>query len=201
MMLSSNRVATRSALMQLKEEQAVVEEAYEFLDEKRLLLAAELLRQLQRYEELLRHYQTLHVQARAALQAAVQRHGLHGTQVYPARYLDEARISRQRGHFMGVNLWRAEMLPPPDATPPRVAHPSPEADACREIFLQLTRHNTVLAALSGNLHRLLAEYHRTQRRARALENVVMPEIANDVRIISNQLDEHDQEDVLRAHLR
>ncbi len=200
-MLSSERVATRSALIQLKEEQAVVQEAYDFLDEKRLLLAAELLRQLRHYEDLMAQYALLHEQAHQALQAAVQRHGLHGVQVYPARFLEDARITRQRSRFMGVNLIRSDLQLPEMTAPDIVSYRSPEAETCRELFLQLARHNTVLAALSGNLHRLLAEYQRTQRRARALENVIMPEIANDLRIISHQLEEHDQEDVLRAHMR
>jgi V/A-type H+-transporting ATPase subunit D len=41
---------TRSAVLQLREEHDVVLEAYDFLDEKRLLLAAEVLRQLREYE-------------------------------------------------------------------------------------------------------------------------------------------------------
>jgi len=200
-MLSSDRIATRSALLQLREEQAVVQEAYDFLDEKRLLLVAELLRQLQHYQDLLVQYAEIHRQASNSLQATVQRHGLEGTQLYPARFQDQAPIHYQRQRFMGVTLINSEMQLPEAVEREHSGYYTPEASACFGYFQQLVRHNAVLAAVSGNLHRLLAEYHRTQRRARALENVVMPEIARDVRAMSNQLDEHDQEDVLRAHLR
>lgn len=36
-------IPTRSALLELKDERLLVDEAFEFLDEKRLLLAAEIL--------------------------------------------------------------------------------------------------------------------------------------------------------------
>ena len=43
---------TKAAVLELRNEQVVVNEAYVFLDEKRLLLASELLRQLRLYQEL-----------------------------------------------------------------------------------------------------------------------------------------------------
>ena len=46
-MSGMEQAPTRSAVLELKGERVVVGEAYDFLDEKRLLLAAELLRQLE----------------------------------------------------------------------------------------------------------------------------------------------------------
>ena len=46
--------ATRIAVMELKDEQQLVREGYELLDEKRLLLAAEIRRQLARHDSLRR---------------------------------------------------------------------------------------------------------------------------------------------------
>ena len=51
-MNTTQQVPTRSAVLELKAERVVVGEAYDFLDEKRLLLAAELLRQLAEYDRL-----------------------------------------------------------------------------------------------------------------------------------------------------
>jgi V/A-type H+-transporting ATPase subunit D len=57
-----------------------------------------------------------------------------------------------------------------------------------------------LAASGGNLERLGAEYRRTQRRARALENVLLPEIEASLKIIEDHLERADQEDALRVRL-
>ena len=46
-MTGPEQAPTRAAILALKDERTVVAEAYDFLDEKRLLLAAELLRLMQ----------------------------------------------------------------------------------------------------------------------------------------------------------
>ena len=49
-MIGPEQAPTRAAVLELRQERSVVSEAYDFLDEKRLLLAAELLRQLDAYQ-------------------------------------------------------------------------------------------------------------------------------------------------------
>jgi len=55
-----------------------------------------------------------------------------------------------------------------------------------------------LAAITANLHRLMREYRRTERRVRALENVVLPEIRQDLAAMEEHLDLNDQEEVIRV---
>jgi V/A-type H+-transporting ATPase subunit D len=55
-----------------------------------------------------------------------------------------------------------------------------------------------LAACVASLRRLVQEYVRTERRARALENVVLPEIDDTLRFIEEQLDAVDQEEAVRV---
>jgi V/A-type H+-transporting ATPase subunit D len=50
-------------------------------------------------------------------------------------------------------------------------HPSPEAAACRAAHRHLAPILVELAAVSTNLARLHAEYRRTVRRVRALQDV------------------------------
>jgi V/A-type H+-transporting ATPase subunit D len=200
-MLTSDLAPTRSAILQLRDEHDVVLEAYDFLDEKRLLLAAEVLRQLRQYEKLLEDYENLRQLAERALVGTVRRHGLQGTQVYPGHFLENAELASTTSSFMGVTLMTSELRLTEDDESTRVCHPSPEAEYSRELFLKLTRLSVVLAAVSGNLHRLFAEYRRTERRARALENVVIPEMSHYLRDMSTRLEELDQEDIVRVHLK
>ena len=51
---------------------------------------------------------------------------------------------------------------------------------------------------AANLRRLIDEYRRTERRARALENVLLPEIDHSLRFIEEQLDAVDQEEAVRV---
>ena len=199
-MLASDEAPTRSAILQMREEHEVVLEAYDFLDEKRLLLAAELLRQLRRYEELLQQYEALREEAEASLVATIRRHGLQGTQVYPARYLENAVLEVTAVQFMGVNLLDTGLQLPDRGEPVRASHPSPEAEQCRRLFLELASLGAVLAGVSGKLSRLLREYRKTERRARALENVVIPETTQKLHEMTSRLEELDQEDTIRVHL-
>ena len=86
---------TRAAVLEMKNEQMVVNEAYIFLDEKRLLLASELLRQLRLYQQLNKTLDALHAQAKEAMQSAVMFHGLDGLQVYPDGIIRGCRIQAE----------------------------------------------------------------------------------------------------------
>lgn len=200
-MLTSDMAPTRSAILQLREEHDVILEAYDFLDEKRLLLAAELLRQLKDYEKKIKQYDALREKAEQALVATVQRHGLQGVQVYPGNYQENVTLFSENYSFMGVSLITTSLEIPEENVKQSACHPSPEAEQCRELFQQMVQLAAVIAGVSGNLHRLLEEYRRTERRARALENVVIPEMSHSLREMSSQLEELDQEDIVRVHLK
>jgi V/A-type H+-transporting ATPase subunit D len=202
-MTGSEQAPTRAAVLELKEEQLVVREAYDFLDEKRLLLAGELLRQLERYERLMEEIRVLSARAGDRLAAAVQLHGLQGLSVYPAARLAGAGIRAARRNFMGVALLDTLLDVPAseDAAPRMPANPSIEAEQCRDVFQQLLQRSAALAGISGNLYRLLGEYRVTERRARALENVILPEIEQSLADMSTYLEELDLEDAVRARWR
>ncbi|MEN8213008.1 MAG: V-type ATP synthase subunit D [Pseudomonadota bacterium] len=190
-----------AAVMELKSEQAVFREAYVFLDEKRLLLATELIRQLRLYQQLERELDVLHTQAREAMQAAVMHHGLDGLQVYPAASFDGADFSHSARNFMGVTLLETSMSSDESAdgqTAP--ANPSGIAQQCIRLLQDCIEQSAVLAGMSGNLYRLLAEYRTTERRSRALENVILPEMEQRLREITSHLNELDLEDAIRVHL-
>jgi V/A-type H+-transporting ATPase subunit D len=68
--------ATRSSALELADERRLMRQGYEFLDEKRMLLATEMLRQLRAYEALSEALKDELTAAATALGAAVERHGL-----------------------------------------------------------------------------------------------------------------------------
>jgi len=58
----------------------------------------------------------------------------------------------------------------------------------------------MIAGVTGNLYRLLAEYRITERRSRALENIILPEIEQSLREMSSHLEELELEDAIRVRL-
>ena len=202
-MIGPEQAPTRAALLALKDERTVVTEAYNFLDEKRLLLAAELLRQLEQYQQLLTKTESQAESAKRALAAAIARHGLQGLGVYPAASLDGFRLVTSKKNFMGVTLLESDQHIPPgdDSITTLASNPSFEAETCRTAFQEILQQGATLAELSGNIHRLLLEYRLTERRARALENIILPEIDQALGDMSVHLEEMELEDVIRAHVR
>jgi V/A-type H+-transporting ATPase subunit D len=198
--MDAGQAPTRAAVLELRAERGVVEEAYDFLDEKRLLLAAELLQQLNRYEALGREIASKTGEAREMLLAGVQRHGLQGLSVYPSLPLEAVHIESSRRNLMGVTLLEtaAAMPDAASASAPPAAYPSAEAEACRAAFREVFALGAELAGISGNLYRLLAAYRATERRARALENVILPEIEQALNRMGTYLEEVDMEDAIRA---
>ncbi len=188
---------TRSAALELEEERHAMQEGYVFLDEKCLVLAGEIMRQLERYTALGAQLRAVRAKAARSLEAAVVRHGLQGLECYPRTDFDRAELAIRRSMLLGVPLQQAELVLTPAPTAVAV-HPSPEAEACRAAFVEVLQRSAALAALSGNLHRLHAEYRRSVRRARALQNVLLPEIESAAHEIEARLEELEQEDALRV---
>jgi V/A-type H+/Na+-transporting ATPase subunit D len=211
---------TRSAFMELKEERQVVREGFEFLDEKRVILAQEMLQRLAAWKAERDRYDALHQEAAAALVRALGRHGVDGLGLYPAVRMEHATVNVKERRFLGANLldgrfdagWdeyiatapgpRAAKgtLPIPVGRPscPPAVNPSPEAERCREAFSALVPLAVELAVMRASLERLVREYIRTERRARALENVVLPEIEESLHFMDEQLEAMDQEEAIRV---
>jgi V/A-type H+-transporting ATPase subunit D len=191
----SGATPTRSVVLELKDERRAMREGYTFLDEKCLLLAGEMMRELGRYESLRRRFTAAYEAALAALQTAVARHGLHGLQVYPAAHLGASRLVCVGRSLMGVRLQDATLVSEALPAPPAV-DASPEAESCRRAFAAVLDAAAPVAASQGNLARLSIEYRRSLRRARALQDVLLPELDRDVADIEARLEELEQEDAI-----
>jgi V/A-type H+-transporting ATPase subunit D len=188
----------RSTALELREERHLVQEGYEFLDEKRMLLAAEILRGLERYRAAHGAWLALQARARALLLDAAARHGLDALIVHPPQQLEFSIMQRTR-RAMGIVITGAQADSVSAPTLLAAVDPSPEARACAAAHLELLREAAPLAALACSLRRLAAEYRRTERRARALENVLIPELEQALRFVEEQLELYEQEENVRVH--
>jgi len=191
--------ATRSAALALAEERRLMRQGYQFLDEKRVLVATEIVRRLREVEALEKTVRARLGAAQDALRATVLRHGWSDLLAYPPAVAPPEAPRTRRTLFLGVAILEAE--PPPDTGEGRAAlDASPEAQACSAAFRALLEPLVRLAAGTGNLERLAAEYRRTERRARALENVLLPEVERVLTQVQEQLELADLEEVARTRL-
>jgi V/A-type H+-transporting ATPase subunit D len=193
-----NLTATRITFLELGDERRLVREGHALLDEKRMLLAAEILGGLRRYATLRRQWLEALAGAREELAAAVRRHGLDGVTTHPGRPDAFGPVTLEERRLLGLHLaearleWReAEPEFPPAET-------SPEIESCARLFADLATQATEIAGLAASLRLMARDYVRTERRARALENVILPEIEGDIRFVESQLESIDQEESIRV---
>jgi V/A-type H+-transporting ATPase subunit D len=189
-------VPTRSVLLELENEARFVREGLDLLDQQRMLLAAELFVWIRRIEERAHELESEHARAVVALAEAVARHGPEELAVLPAERLAEEALSDRSRTFLGIALREARLETGAFAPP----LPTPEAKRCALRFRRVLELEVELAALSGNVQRLLEKYRWTERRARALEHVIVPELDAAVREVAAALEEVDQEDAVRVRL-
>ncbi len=195
-------IPTHSAFLELKEERAGMQEGYRFLDEKRLILASEILTALADYSKELAAFRADYAAAGQALRAAVARHGLEGLSIYPPAPRLDGEVRLAERSVLGVRVQETQWPAPPASglgpEPPEAVDRSPEGDACRAAFLALIPRCARLADLAANLERLRAEYARTARRARAMEDVLLPEIDATLSAIDTALEELEREEAVRV---
>ncbi len=196
--------ATRIAVMELKDERQLVREGYELLDEKRMLLAAQIQRELKRFR----------------CSAARKRRASARFAFPRARCGAPPRSRRAVGLSASIDARRGAPRDPPLApvqlgiargasgagrANTRSSRTARQSDAggarLRRGAAQWLHRAVELAACSVNLRRLVRDYVRTERRARAIENVLMPEIESAIKIIEEQLEGMDQEEIARLRQR
>jgi len=192
--------ATRVELLELKDERRLVEEGYELLDEKRMLIAAEIRRGLSEHERLRRTVEARMNAMRDAFASAVHRHGLDELQCLAPLPSQDAAVTVTTRPFLGIELVTATLATSRD-TPPAAGSPSAEAQRLALSHFEALGAIAALAACEVSLRRLVTEYVRTERRARALENVLLPEIRDTLHFVEDQLESLDQEESVRARRR
>lgn len=192
---------TRIAFLELQDERRLVSEGYDLLDEKRILLAAEIRRQLAKLRALDAESHAAEDTARTALEGAVNHHGLDELLVYPPLATADDHLHFGRSRLFGLELLDARLEMSAPTASERPVSPSPEARACALAYRAWLSSLAALAACRLTLRRLLNEYVRTERRARAIENVLLPEIDSSLRLIEERLEGQDQEEMARLRMR
>ena len=190
-------VPTHSAFLELKDERLGMEEGYRFLDEKRLILASEILSELRSYEAAMAEFRADYRRAEEALRQAVGRIGLDGVQLYPAAAPVSGDMRLETRSILGVVSHEVACRMDPLQAPEAVWTCS-EAETCRQIFRDLIPRAAKLAAMAGNLERMRREYVRTARRARALEDVLLPEMDEAMKVVETALEELEREEIIRV---
>jgi V/A-type H+/Na+-transporting ATPase subunit D len=195
---------SRAALLELRDDREVMQAGQAFLDEKRTLIAATLVQMLQRHRALESRFRATFIVAADALRTALARHGLEALQAYPQEPLPLAELVFKPSELLGVALLEATLDIEVDELGGEQEDDgirSVQGELCRRRFAELLPVAVELAALESNLRRLYEEFRKTERRASALEDVLIPELDDQLRGLEELLEAQEIEEAVRVRVK
>lgn len=186
---------TKGNLMAAKRSRALAQTGYELMDRKRNILVREMMDLMDDATRLQAQIDTVFQEAYAALAQANIRLGVCD-RIAEAVELDDT-LEIQWRSVMG-----AELPHIPDRSPP----PRPEygfgftSSALDDAYLKFHRVKALtrdMAELETSIYRLAQAIKKTQKRANALHNIVIPGFDHTIRTITEALEEKEREEFVR----
>lgn len=191
----ANRLPTKGNLMAAKRSRSLAQTGYELMDRKRNILIRELMAMMDTAKALQSQIDTVFTQAYASLQAANIRLGICD-RIAEAVDVDDSLEIRYRS-VMGVELPHI----PGQSSAPRPEYgfsgTSSLLDDCYLKFHQVKELTRRLAEVETSIYRLAQAIKKAQKRANALENIVIPDLDETIRVITDALEEKEREEFVR----
>ena len=186
---------TKGNLMATKRSRALAQTGYELMDRKRNILVREMMNLMDDASRIQKEIDTVFQDAYAALAQANIRLGICD-KIAEAVEIDDTVEMRWRS-VMGVEL---------PHIPDRAPAPRPEYgfaftssaldEACLK-FRKVKELTREMAEIETSIYRLAQAIKKTQKRANALQNIVIPGFDHTIRVITEALEEKEREEFVR----
>ena len=193
--MPNNLLPTKGNLIAAKHSRGLAQTGFELMDRKRNILIRELMGMMDTAKELQGQIYTVFTEAYAALQAANIRLGICD-RIAEAVEVDDSLTLRYRS-VMGVELPRIPGQSPPPRPEYGLGETCSELDECYLKFHKVKELTRRLAEVETSIYRLATAIKKTQKRANALENIVIPGLDETIRFITDALEEKEREEFAR----
>lgn len=186
---------TKGNLMAAKRSRALAQTGYELMDRKRNILVREMMSLMEDAGRIQQEIDQVFQSAYSALARANIELGLCD-HIAEAVTPDDSLDIRWRS-VMGVELPRI-----PDNTPPLrpdygFAYTSPAFDNAYIQFSKVKDLTRRMAEVETSIYRLAEAIKKSQKRANALKNIVIPDFDNTIRVITEALEEKERDEFVR----
>lgn len=186
---------TKGNLINAKKSLALSQLGYELLDRKRNILIRELMALVDDAKELRGSIEEAYSEAYSALQRAQITMGIV-EQVAAAVPIDNSVEVRYRS-VMGVELPKVTVNKKKLRISYGLYHTTDELDYAYSCFERVKQLTAVLVEVENSIYRLATAVKKTQSRANALKNIMIPKFQGIVKFISDSLEEKEREDFSR----
>lgn len=196
--MSRQVIPTKGNLMHLNARLKLASKGYELMDRKRNILIREMMDILNEVKELRKTVTSKFKASYKALQDANITLGIV-SDISKSIPIDDGITIKYRS-VMGVEL-------------PKVSHESKHVritygfgatntkfDYAYKTFLEVREMMVKLAEIDNATYRLANAIRKTRKRANALDQIVLPQLANDIKFIKDTLEEKDREAFTRQKM-
>ncbi len=192
-----NITPTKGSLMALQKSLELSTLGYDLMDRKRNILIRELMELIDKAKALRGQIGEAYRKAYTALQEATVTLGVERVlEAAQAVEVDDGLTIQYRS-VMGVELPTVKL----EETLPRLSYgvdsSNSRLDEAYLCFCQVKQLTATLAEVETSVQRLAVAIRKTQRRANALEHIVIPRDQEAIRFISDALEEKEREEFSR----
>ena len=186
---------TKSNLMSTKKSLDLAKLGYDLLDRKRNILVHEMMQLIDKASKIQRDIDETYSKAYLALQRANVTLGMCAefAQAIP---IDESLDIDLRS-VMGVELPKVTLKERPLKVTYGFSQTDSQLDRAYLAFEKVKQTTAVLAEVENSIYRLSVAIKKTQRRANALQNIIIPRNERIVKFITDSLEEKDREEFSR----
>lgn len=192
----ANLPPTKGNLIAAKRSRELAQNGYELMDKKRNILIRELMQLIDRASELQSRIESTFSQAYAALKMANISMG--GCEDIAAAMPRDDSVRVRYRSVMGVELptvtseeWNTDELPY------GLLGTTAALDDAYKKFYLVKELTLEMAELENSIYRLAYSIKKAQKRANALNNIVIPGLDTDIVRISDSLEENQREEFVR----
>lgn len=193
--MSNNIVPTKGNLIALKRSNELANTGFELMDKKRNILIRELMALIKRAGEIQEKIDLTYSDAYKALQKANITLGFCKEFAETTPIDNSLKISYRS--VMGVEIPIVSVDEPSDKIPFGIYSSDSLLDEAFKKFSKVKKLTADLAEIENSVYRLAISIGKTQKRANALKNIVIPRFLENIKYISDALDEKDREDFSR----
>jgi len=186
---------TKGNLMALRRSHTLAMQGFDLMDRKRNILIREMIGLIKRASEVQQQIDSVFREAYGALQTANITLGFCD-QIAAAVPVDNGVSVRFRS-VMGVEIPVVTHTEAPARLEYGLTDSNSSLDDAYFKFLRVKRLAGTLADLESTIYRLANAIIKTQKRANALQNIIIPVQEKNIKYIEDALEEKDREDFIR----
>ena len=186
---------TKGNLINTKKSLQLARLGYELLDRKRNILIREMLTMIDTAQSLRGNIEEVYIQAYKALQQANITLGMISEIAKSVPIEDSVTITYRS--VMGVELPTIKMEDKPLKMFYGFSSTNSALDIAYKCFADVKKMTVVLAEVENSIFRLATGIKKTQSRANALKNIIIPRFETTVKYISESLEEKEREEFSR----